>query len=85
MLGKHLVDGLAAITEVDNVRGRGLFVALDLPTREERDATLQRLHRDEHVLILGGGERSIRFRPALTINEDELDLAVAAVARAVRG
>jgi L-lysine 6-transaminase len=85
VLGKRLVDGLATIPGADNVRGRGLFVALDLPTREDRDAALRRLHRDEHVLILGGGERSIRFRPALTINEDELDLAVAAVARAVRG
>jgi L-lysine 6-transaminase len=84
VLGKHLVDGLATIPEVDNVRGRGLFVALDLPTREDRDAALRRLHRDEHVLILGGGERSIRFRPALTITEDELDLAVAAVARVVK-
>jgi L-lysine 6-transaminase len=37
----------------------------------------------EHVLVLGGGERSIRLRPALTIGEDELDLAVAAIAKAV--
>ena len=84
VLGKRLVDGLRTIPEVGNVRGRGLFVALDLPSTEARNAALTRLHRDEHVLILGGGERSIRFRPALTIGEDELDLAVAAVARAVR-
>jgi L-lysine 6-transaminase len=84
MLGKQLLDGLATIPEIDNVRGRGLFVAVDLPTPQARDAALARLHRDEHVLILGGGERSIRFRPALTITEDELDLAVAALARAVR-
>jgi L-lysine 6-transaminase len=84
VLGKRLVDGLRTIPEVGNVRGRGLFVALDLPSTEARNAVLTRLHRDEHVLILGGGERSIRFRPALTIGEDELDLAVAAVARAVR-
>jgi L-lysine 6-transaminase len=84
VLGKRLLDGLATIPEVDNVRGRGLFVAVDLPTREARDAALVRLHRDEQVLVLGGGERSIRFRPALTIGEDELDLAVAALARAVR-
>jgi L-lysine 6-transaminase len=84
VLGKRLMDGLAAIPEVDNVRGRGLFVALDLPTPQARDTALRRLHRDEHVLILGGGERSIRFRPALTIGEDEIDLAVAAVTRAVR-
>jgi L-lysine 6-transaminase len=84
LLGKRLLDGLAAIPEIDNVRGRGLFVAVDLPTPEARDAALQRLHRDEKVLVLGGGERSIRLRPALTIAEDELDLAVAALARTVR-
>jgi L-lysine 6-transaminase len=83
-LGKRLLDGLAAIPEVDNVRGRGLFVAVDLPTRAARDAAVARLHRDEKVLILGGGERSIRFRPALTISEDELDLAIAALRRSVR-
>jgi L-lysine 6-transaminase len=83
VLGKQLLDGLAAIPGVDNVRGRGLFVALDLPSAEARDAALTHLHRTEHVLILGGGERSIRFRPALTITEDDLDLAVAAMARAV--
>ncbi|OLT14604.1 L-lysine 6-transaminase [Pseudonocardia sp. CNS-139] len=83
VLGKRLVDGLATVPGIDNVRGRGLFVAFDVPTPEARDATLARLHRDERVLILGGGERSIRFRPALTVGEDELDLAVAAVARAV--
>ena len=84
VLGKQLLDGLATIPEIDNVRGRGLFVAVDLPTPQARDAAIARLHRDEHVLILGGGERSIRFRPALTITEDELELAVAALARAVR-
>ncbi|MGI9003491.1 MAG: L-lysine 6-transaminase [Pseudonocardia sp.] len=83
VLGKRLLDGLATIPEVDNVRGRGLFVALDLPTATARDAALQRLHRDEKVLILGSGERSIRFRPALTIGEDELDLAVATLSRVV--
>jgi len=36
------------------------------------------------VLILPGGERSIRLRPALTIGEDELELAVAAIRKAVR-
>jgi len=84
VLGKRLLDGLSTIPGIDNVRGRGLFVAVDLPTPEARDAALARLHRDEKVLILGGGERSIRFRPALTVAEDELDLAVAALARAVR-
>ncbi|WP_142048739.1 L-lysine 6-transaminase [Pseudonocardia kunmingensis] len=84
VLGKRLLDGLGGVPGIDNVRGRGLFVAVDLPTPEARAAAVARLHRDEKVLILGGGERSIRFRPALTVGEDELDLAVAALARAVR-
>ncbi|HVL84667.1 MAG TPA: L-lysine 6-transaminase [Pseudonocardia sp.] len=83
-LGKRLLDGLGTVAGVDNVRGRGLFVALDLPDAGARDAALHRLHRDERVLVLGSGERSIRLRPALTISEDECDLAVAAIERAVR-
>ena len=48
-----------------------------------RDVVLARMQREERVLVLGCGERSIRFRPALTVPEDECDLAVAALARAV--
>ena len=82
LLGKRLLDDLAGVPGIDNVRGRGLFVAFDLASPAERDATVARLHRDG-VLILPGGERSIRLRPALTIGEDELDLAVAAIRKAV--
>jgi L-lysine 6-transaminase len=82
VLGKRLLDDLAAVPGIDNVRGRGLFVAFDLPTPERRDETVARLHRDR-VLILPGGERSIRLRPALTIGEDELELAVAKIRKAV--
>jgi L-lysine 6-transaminase len=84
VLGKRLLDGLGTVAQVDNVRGRGLFVAADLPTRAGRDAALRRLHREEKVLVLGGGERSLRLRPPLTISEEECDLAVAAIGRAVR-
>jgi L-lysine 6-transaminase len=81
-LGKVLLDDLRAVPGIDNVRGRGLFVAFDLPTPAARAEALAKLHAD-HVLVLGGGERSIRLRPALTIGEDELTQAVAAITRAV--
>jgi L-lysine 6-transaminase len=84
VLGKRLLDGLGGVPGIDNVRGRGLMVAFDLPTAAERAAVLARLHAAD-VLVLGGGERSIRLRPALTIGEDELDVAVAAIAAAVAG
>jgi L-lysine 6-transaminase len=84
VLGKRLLDDLRAVPGIDNVRGRGLFAAFDLPTPEDRAAVLRRLHA-AHVLVLGGGERSIRLRPALTIEEDDLALAVREIAKAVAG
>ena len=84
VLGKRLLDDLRAVPGIDNVRGRGLFVAFDLPTPEERNAVVARMHA-ANVLVLPGGERSVRLRPALTIGEDELDLAVAAITAAVAG
>ena len=59
------------------------MAAVDLPDPARRDVVLARMQREERVLVLGCGERSIRFRPALTVPEDECDLAVAALARAV--
>jgi L-lysine 6-transaminase len=82
VLGKRLLDDLRDVPGIDNVRGRGLFVAFDLPTPEDRAAAVRRLHA-ARVLVLGGGERSIRLRPALTIEEDDLTLAVREIAKAV--
>ena len=42
----------------------------------ERDAVVTDLRRTEHVIVLPCGERSIRFRPALSVSEDEIDEAV---------
>ncbi|MBV9922038.1 MAG: L-lysine 6-transaminase [Pseudonocardia sp.] len=84
VLGKRLLDDLRAVPGIDNVRGRGLFAAFDLPTPEDRAVVLRRLHAAK-VLVLGGGERSIRLRPAMTIEEDDLALAVREIAKAVAG
>ncbi|MBW0117260.1 L-lysine 6-transaminase [Pseudonocardia abyssalis] len=83
VLGEYLLAALAGVPGLSSVRGRGLFCAADLPTPAARDAVLHHLLHGEHVLMLGSGERSVRFRPALTITAEELDLAVAALTRAV--
>jgi L-lysine 6-transaminase len=57
------------------------MAAVDLPDREIRDRVLTALRDDEHVLVLGSGERSVRFRPALSVTHDELDLATEALGR----
>jgi L-lysine 6-transaminase len=66
---------------VSNARGRGLMCAIDLPDTATRDEVVTRLRTDEHVLLLGCGERTVRFRPALTVTDDELRQACAALGR----
>jgi L-lysine 6-transaminase len=68
---------------VSNVRGRGLLCAFDLPGPAERDALLAILREREKVLLLPSGTHAIRFRPALTISEDELAAGRKAVERAL--
>jgi L-lysine 6-transaminase len=85
--GEHLVAGLEELRSdtglISNVRGRGLFVAFDLETRDERDAVVADLRTVERVIVLPCGGRSIRFRPALSVSQDELDEALGATRRSV--
>jgi L-lysine 6-transaminase len=85
--GEQLVLGLEQFRDesglISNVRGRGLFVAFDLETREQRDAAVTDLHKAERVIVLPCGDRSIRFRPALSVSQDEIDDAIGATRRSV--
>lgn len=84
--GGHLLKGLTDVQAahprlVSNSRGRGLMCAFDLPDRELRDRVRTHLYEDERVVMLGCGERSIRFRPPLTITDDEIDIGLEALDR----
>lgn len=68
---------------VTNARGRGLMLAVDLPDAGFRDAVVRDLRDVEHVILLPCGERSLRFRPALSVSEDEIEQALAALGRSV--
>jgi L-lysine 6-transaminase len=86
--GRRFLAGLEALAGrepelVSNARGRGLFLAIDLPTSSIRDAVVRDLHDIEHVIVLPCGPRSLRFRPALSVSEDEIDQALAALGRSV--
>lgn len=84
-LGAHLVDRLEALAakypQVSEPRGRGLMCAITLESAQLRDAVVTALREREQVLILGTGERGIRFRPPLTVTAAELDAAVDALDR----
>jgi L-lysine 6-transaminase len=80
LLGELMALGERHCNVASNVRGRGLMCALDLPDPRTRDVA-QRLLREDRVLVLPCGERSIRFRPALDVTEPELEFGLAALDR----
>jgi L-lysine 6-transaminase len=68
--------------QVSNVRGRGLMCAFDLPDRETRDRLARRLFQ-ERLLIIGCGEKSIRFRPHLIVSPEEILEGVSVIRKAL--
>lgn len=86
--GAHLAVRLAELAErfprlVSNVRGRGLMRALSLPSPQLRQEVLRRCRDEQSLLMLGAGSDSIRWRPALCVRNEELDLAVDKLAAAL--
>lgn len=88
MRGAHLLTELSSLAtrhdEVHDPRGRGLLAAITLETAARRDAVVTALRERERVLVLGTGERGVRFRPPLTVTPAELSDAVAALDRVLR-
>ena len=64
------------------MRGRGLFLAFDLPDGETRGKLLGAL-LDEGMLGLASGTRSIRFRPPLVLDEETTRDGLERLGRAV--
>ena len=79
-IGDRIVASLREIAEecpaMSAVRGRGLFIAFDLPDAPKRDEVWRRLY-DGGLLTLKSGERAIRFRPALDLTAAVADEAMA--------
>lgn len=60
---------------ISAVRGRGLLIAFDLPNGELRDAFWKGAY-ELGLLVVRSGERSIRLRPVLDVQEDVLQEAL---------
>ncbi|MFN2475625.1 MAG: L-lysine 6-transaminase [Chthoniobacterales bacterium] len=79
VMGERIVAGLrelaAECPAISAVRGRGLFIAFDLPDAEMRDQVWKELY-DRGLLVLKSGDRAIRFRPALDITAQVVDEAM---------
>ncbi|HEX2915242.1 MAG TPA: L-lysine 6-transaminase [Chloroflexia bacterium] len=77
--GQKLMEGLAQVQErcgrIDNLRGKGLMIAFDLPTHAERDEVIQKAFERE-MLLLPCGTRSIRLRPHLDVKPEVVEEAL---------
>ena len=78
-VGAYFLDRLRELQGefdfINAVRGRGLFLAFDLPDAKTREEMWKGLF-DLGVLALRSGEESIRFRPALDITTPVVDEAI---------
>ncbi len=79
-VGAYLIKRLGELAEefpnlISNARGKGLIAAFDLPTPELRNKLIKEAFARK-VLLLGAGERTIRFRPALIITQEDIDKGI---------
>jgi len=63
---------------ISAARGRGFFLAFDLPDAQTREEMWKGLF-DLGVLALRSGEQAIRFRPALDMSTEVVDEAMALI------
>jgi len=75
-VGSYLKDNLTNLAQqydkMTNVRGRGLLCSFDFPNKEMRNTFINK-GLEHNVLFLGCGEKTIRFRPALCIEQKHID------------
>lgn len=93
--GERLMAGLRALQNslecIGDVRGKGLMVGAEFvknrDTKERagewRNAIVRRAF-EKGLLLLGCGENTIRFCPALTASADEIDMCLAIFEEVVR-
>lgn len=86
-VGARFLAGLRVLEKpgcghISNVRGRGLFIGLDMPDTKARDDFRARLF-DNGVAALASGPRSVRFRSSLNISAKEIDEALGRIEKSL--
>ena len=86
--GDYLLNKLHELQEVSkvklsNIRGRGLFAAVELESPEIRNDVFNKCF-DKGLAVLKSGEKSIRFRPSLTITEEVIDEGINILAEVLK-
>jgi L-lysine 6-transaminase len=87
-MGEYLLGELQKLEQefpemLFGARGKGLMCAFSLCEAQMRDLLKQKCI-DAGLILIGCGDRSIRFRPALNITKDELDEGLRIIRTAVK-
>lgn len=86
--GLYLQEKLALLADqfplISNVRGRGLLTAFDFPDTLTRDRFIRKGF-EHHVMFIGCGTHSIRFRPALIMQKEHIDKGMEVMEKIVKG
>ena len=87
-VGTHLHKQLQTLEQdfselISNTRGKGLLCAMDLDTAQNRDQLRSKAY-EEGLILIGCGDRSIRFRPALNISTQEIDEGISIIRHALQ-
>lgn len=86
--GAYLVEKLEELAQefpkaISNPRGLGLFAAFDVDTPDRRTAIRKRCLQ-KGLIVLPSGDRAIRFRPPLTVTQEEIDLGISIIRESTR-
>lgn len=76
--GRYILQQIEQLVKdfpfLSNARGKGLLAAFDFENEKLRDEFIQKTLNSK-LLILGCGEKSVRFRPHLTVTIEDIDKA----------
>jgi 4-aminobutyrate aminotransferase len=87
--GRQLADGLRALqerhTSITHVRALGLMIAAEFDTAARTSAIVSHCLREGKLITMtaGAAGTTLRFMPPLTVSADEVDLALAALDKAL--
>jgi len=87
-VGEYLQKQLGGLEDefrglVSNTRGKGLFCAMDIDSSQNRDQLRSKAY-EEGLILIGCGDRAIRFRPALNLKSSEVDEGIGIIKKALK-
>ncbi len=88
-LGSYMLESLKAITAgqkcIVDVDGMGLMARVEFANKDLRNQVVYDCaHRNPGLLLVGAGEKTIRFMPPLIVTKEEIDQALAIFKQALK-